>query len=521
MKNIFKIVILVLVIVLFSACGEDRAGFIDNNSSTIIINGIPYNQDNSKDTDGDGLSDIFEIEHDLNISNSDSDGDGISDLIEMQRDDLNATNPDTDGDGLNDGDEINKYHTRPDSADSDGDCLLDSFEILNYDTNATNSDSDGDGVEDGIEIYSYNSEINSSCINNPETLKGGYNHQPAVDGIPNRDNDIINALDPNNDSDGDGQVNIKELNCSEGNPKDIKSICPFILDTKEGKILTEHGYAYVPGGFDVDGDGINEKGFWISRFQARKSGIEIPAEEVIANVGNINKFVSKNFKVLNRNVEITNYKESELSSSSTKGGNELIFNETDIAGLKRISDFTPYLALVCLKRYKLQDENGIDLDINITMPTLKQYVQVKMLLDEDKKNQGDGRHIRNGLLGIDENLPIKGYNLIIDEFGETHKEYLRNLVQLRDIDTSKEIFTVSDVPSWWRINSSKFKSSEKAGSHSTEDLGYGIGPDKDAYGVIVRGGNILDVSEGMAGILTDDDKNTNGISFRAATPYFQ
>ena len=46
-----------------------------------------------KDTDGDGLSDIYEITHNLNPNNPDSDGDGVVDYLDR----------DSDGDGLSDG----------------------------------------------------------------------------------------------------------------------------------------------------------------------------------------------------------------------------------------------------------------------------------------------------------------------------------------------------------------------------------------------------------------------------------
>jgi len=256
--------------------------------------------------------------------------------------------------------------------------------------------------------------------------------------------------------------------------------------------------------------------------------VQIGSEIVIEDVGNVNKYVSKHFKVLNRNIEVLSYKEDKLDETGVVAGNELIFDEESIAGNRRISNFTPYLAEVCLGHYKLKDKNGTALDINISMPTQKQYIQVKMLLDADLKvpNKdgvvGDGRHIRNGVLGIDPNVPLYAYSLIIDEFGRDYKEYVRNIVQLRDTvntDTFVDTFSFEkDVPTWWDANISMFKEFEK-GANATQDLGNGIGPEKDAYGVIVRGGSLLDVTQGVSGALTDDEGQTNGIGFRAATDY--
>ena len=532
-KNIFYLLMIVSLLFITVGCGSDRAGStqkssikgvfeIDSDDDGIsdedeeIYGTDPFNSD----TDGDGLSDYEEINlYETNATNPDTDGDGLSDGDEIHTYETNATNSDTDGDGLSDGDEINTYETNATNSDTDGDCLLDGFEILNYETNASNKDTDGDQVDDGIEIYSYTSgEFNTTCIGAPETLALGYNRNPARDGIPTPANDIINALDSTNDSDGDGQSNSRENNCTEGNATNPLKFCPSILDTIAGRTLTEHGYSYVPGGFDVDGDGVNEGGFWISRYQARKSGVEIPSEMIIESVGNVNQYISKNFKVLNRKIDVLSYDETFLSETGALAGNELIFDEESIAGIKRISNFTPYLAQVCLSKYVLKDANGTAIDVNITMPTLKQYVHVKMLLDADLLNNGDGRHIRNGILGTDPNVALFTYTLIIDEFGESKREYVRNLVQLKNTFGEDTFDFASDVPNWWDANISKFKSFEN-GANATQDLGNGIGPEKDSYAVIVRGGQILDVTQGISGALTDDDDETNGISFRAATDY--
>jgi len=516
MKTKHSYIATLLLIGLFLiGCGDDRA----QPSSNKAVGGVSQIEDNrSVDSDGDGLSDKYEEAHDLNASNPDTDGDGLKDGEEVYRYNTDPTDADSDNDMLDDRQELFEYGTNPNSPDSDEDCLLDGHEVLYYETNASLKDTDGDNVEDGIEIYTYTSdELNISCLSHPETKEGGYNPNPAIDGIPDTETDVINALDPTNDSDGDGQANIKESSCNEGDPKDKTKICPYIIDSKEGKILTEHGYSYVPGGFDVDGDGINEGGFWISRYQARKSDKVIPSKTVIDKVGNVNRYISKYFKVQNRNIDVTNYMEAPLSEATALAGNHLIFDEESVARLKRVSSFTPYLALVCLQEYRLKDQNGTELNITITMPSHKQYLHVKKLLDADLENNGDGRHIRNGLLGTDPNIPLFKYSLIIDEFGEEQHEYVRNLVQLRDTYGNKT-FSIDDIPEWWDVDPDKFKIFAN-GAHSTQDLGHGIGPDKDPYAVIVRGGQALDVTEGISGALTDDKGKANGISFRAATSY--
>lgn len=495
------------------------------------------------DTDGDGLDDYYEVKHsnvdpldpdtdDDNLTdyeevmsygtrpdNPDTDGDGLDDYYEVHHDNVDPLNPDSDDDNLTDYEEVKTYGTKPDDSDTDGDCLLDGFEIKNYETDPKDTDTDNDGVEDGIEVYG---DLQTPCLINPETETGGANKTPAKDGIPDPATDVIDALDPTNDSDGDSQANIKELNCTEGDPKDATKMCPYIFESEEGQALEEHGYSYIPGGFDVDGDGIKEGGFWMSRYQARSSGIVIPSETVAEKVGNVNQYISGNFKILNRNVQVTSYTESILDETKTLAGTQLIFEEEEIADKPRISHFTPYLALVCISEYHLKSKTTAeDLNITITVPTLKQYMQVKMLLDADLADNGDGRHIRNGLLATDTNVPLFEYNFIIDEFGEGHKEYVRNLIQIRNtFDDNKEIIfdPDTDIMTWWDVDIDRFKSFPN-GANSTQDLGHGIGPDKDPYAVIVRGGTIMDITEGVSGALTDNEGQTNGISFRAATPY--
>lgn len=512
-----RIIVLASIITLMiSGCGENRAADAPANKKE--VGGVSLiEDDDTTDTDGDGLSDKYELAHDLNATNPDADGDGLDDYYEVHHDNVDPLNPDSDDDNLTDYEEVMTYGTKPDDSDTDGDCLLDGFEIKNYETDPKDTDTDADGVEDGIEVYG---DLQTPCLINPETETGGANKTPAKDGIPDLATDVIDALDPTNDSDGDSQANIKELNCTEGDPKDATKMCPYIFESEEGQALEEHGYSYVPGGFDVDGDGIKEGGFWMSRYQARSSGIVISSETVSEKVGNINQFISTNFEILNRNVQVTSYTESTLDETKTLAGTQLIFKEEEIANKPRISHFTPYLAIVCLNEYRLKSKTtGEDLNVTITMPTLKQYMQIKMLLDADLANNGDGRHIRNGLLATDTNVPLFEYNFIIDEFGSGHKEYVRNLIQIRNTFDDEVIFNPdTDIAAWWDVDMDLFKFFE-TGANSTQDLGHGIGPNKDPYGVIVRGGEIMDITEGVSGALTDGAGQTNGISFRAATPY--
>lgn len=120
----------------------------------------------SNDTDGDGLTDAFEIWYgrngSLDATTADTDGDGTADGAEdldgdglrNDREQSAVTNPvaaDTDGDSLSDGAEVTVHGTDPRDTDTDGDGLSDAEEIQ-LGTDPLVADTDGDGVIDANEM---------------------------------------------------------------------------------------------------------------------------------------------------------------------------------------------------------------------------------------------------------------------------------------------------------------------------------------------------------------------------------
>jgi len=88
----------------------------------------------------------------------------------------------------------------------------------------------------------------------------------------------------------------------------------------------------------------------------------------------------------------------------------------------------------------------------------------------------------------------------------------------------KSKFSLNDIKPWWGIDIDNLfynHKDEKYGANSTMDVGFGAGVDKDNYGVVARGGYIMDLLQGTTGVDTDGDNLTNGIGFRVATPYLQ
>ena len=122
-----------------------------------------------RDSDGDGLSDDYEISLGFDPNDFDMDNDGISDMAEMDfwndlinedfvppnMEDLydcegdldgdgitNCMDPDADGDGIMDQDEMK---------DSDGDGIPDMYENMIDHLDPNNPDSDGDGISDKLD----------------------------------------------------------------------------------------------------------------------------------------------------------------------------------------------------------------------------------------------------------------------------------------------------------------------------------------------------------------------------------
>ena len=125
--------------------GADGTLYLHNTYSTTAI-------DTEGDTDADGLAQWWERRYggDL-LASADIDSDGLTNLQEYN----NKTNPlvaDTDGDGLSDGYELNTSLTNPLVADTDTDGLTDGAEVNTHHTDPLVSDSDADGIDDAREI---------------------------------------------------------------------------------------------------------------------------------------------------------------------------------------------------------------------------------------------------------------------------------------------------------------------------------------------------------------------------------
>ncbi len=218
------------------------SGRVGGANQTVLIDNIVITTGRGDDTDGDGLSNIYELangldpdDNGLNPNNNGVPGDpdngangdpDMDSLTNTEERDL-GTDPqddDTDDDTLSDGVETNSgtwgglmaTGTDPLSNDSDGDSLLDGAEnpdlpFVDVDQTGTDPnlvDSDGDGLEDGYEIGNdLNPDDNGENPNN-NGIAGdpgqGADGDPDLDTLTNLEELDLGTDPQNDDTDADG-----------------------------------------------------------------------------------------------------------------------------------------------------------------------------------------------------------------------------------------------------------------------------------------------------------------------------
>lgn len=222
------------------------------------------------DTDGDGLSDYFEINawprglH-LDPLTADTDGDGLSDGLELQY----GTSPlhtDTDGDGLTDREEVEgwtvtwryntqvvsvRVHPDPLRKDTDGDGLSD-LEERDAGLNPLSMDTDGDRIsdpydDDGLNPPPGTTDDDYDGLSNAVEEEGFPLTIVTAEGV----NSVSVTSDPQKaDTDGDGLNDHAEYLIA--NPRSVDTDNDGLTDSKEVELGTD------PLHFDTDGDGLSD-----------------------------------------------------------------------------------------------------------------------------------------------------------------------------------------------------------------------------------------------------------------------
>jgi hypothetical protein len=237
------------------------------------------------DFDGDGRSNVAEVQGETSVLSSDTDSDGLDDGAEIEQYETDPTDADTDGDGLNDGPEVAAYGTDPGDSDTDGEGLPDGAEVIEHGTDPTNADTDGDGLDDQHEIEQTETDPTDSDTDGDDLSDGaevsehGTNPRVAdtdADGLndgaelhdhgtdptdSDTDGDGLNdgaeiehETDPTvADTDGDGLDDSAEVNLHETDPLQSDTDGDGLDDSPE-----VHEYRTDPAVADTDADGLDD-----------------------------------------------------------------------------------------------------------------------------------------------------------------------------------------------------------------------------------------------------------------------
>ena len=173
-----------------------------------------------EDSDGDGMPDWWEEEHDLDMDDEDDklldeDSDSLKNVDEYGHG-TDPNNPDSDGDGMKDGWEAENGLDPLDASDKDPDPDADGLSNLlefNHGTFPDDDDSDDDEMPDGWEVENdllpmepdSNMDLDEDGLSNLEEYEAGTDPNEADtdgDGMPDGWELEYTGLDPLDDSDG-------------------------------------------------------------------------------------------------------------------------------------------------------------------------------------------------------------------------------------------------------------------------------------------------------------------------------
>jgi len=223
---------------------SDDDGLLDGKNLILpngeqVLGEIDYGcNPHSADTDGDGLTDLFEVTTYYNFSKG-VDWEGLPDFTDQKR--TNPIDPDTDNGGMNDGGEVQAGLDPLDGTDddylidSDGDGLTNGQEReeIFFDPlkpGNDNVDWDGDGLEDG----------------RPDP----YDNDTDDDGLEDGVEYLITGSNPLSvDSDRDGLTDLEEVKVHGTDPNSVDTDNDRLSDLQE--VTITYNVSYI----DWDGDG--------------------------------------------------------------------------------------------------------------------------------------------------------------------------------------------------------------------------------------------------------------------------
>ncbi len=328
---------------------------------------------------------------------------------------------------------------------------------------------------------------------------------------------------------------------------------PWIYETAQGLTMVENGFIYIPGEFDVDGDGIDENGFWLSKYEAKITN----KDANLTKISDIRSFIVKNFKAYNsankkfdQNLTATDYLATSATKIATLESKIAVFEQFG----KVYNNVSPLEALISL------NDSQIDGGYAITLPSEKQWMQIVKLIINNPKNWvdqkiGESRLINttgikdfiiaNNILGVDKNIPID-YERNVTNLANGVSEWTLGAINISDkfiggdFLGKAEFNELESAPTWWKpilknqtipltsafgVGKYHNGSSLNGTIDVLEVTPYGTG-EIDPYAIVARGGSDSKDDKDLAGISAA--KLTYGlgykditVGFRAASDYIK
>jgi hypothetical protein len=245
----------------------------------------------------------------------------------------------------------------------------------------------------------------------------------------------------------------------------------WITDSESAKVMRNNGFVYIPGGFDVDNDGQNEGGFWLSAYEAKEDD-RINSDISLKNFDSVQALLIKHFKVFDPQDEYQRFNK-DLTNES-KFSTKLVRDITGVSAKKVMftkdgnisKSSSPLEAVISLENSQIEDGE------EIYLPSEKQWMQLVKLVVNNPKNWtedevGKGKLyqgnkygisnrryfvIENSILGVDEFVPTNHEVNVYDLSGSV-AEWTSCMIEIGDrflsgAEAEKEYNDVNNAPSW-------------------------------------------------------------------------
>lgn len=453
---------------------EDKDG---NNIPDILENQDEWK--NYTDSDNDGLPDFLETYLQTDKMLSDTDNDGLSDYIEviilntnpcLEDTDDNGIldgNEDYDGDGLTNLEEL-EIGTDMTNIDTDGDGLDDYYEINISKTNPFLTDTDGNGINDGDELFNQEVELEVndeesaiSCISvELSTQQKNYNVTSieSVMGIDIMSSNVVGLIgEPYNfTTEGDFSeatitFKINPENLGNTNFQDLAVLwydeeiqCYELLDTQlnpdtyEVSAITPH----FSTGLVVDS--VAWENAWITdRYNNQITWNYCDTALVIDCSGSTDSIRSNEIKAAQKfiNNKMNNEKISIIAEDSDAKDIITIYNDNNNTNINSLTDSKNDLnsALNMMESLEFSGGNNFNSSLSMAHTNLKDSSSNKIIVFISDGENNDLESIKPIV------STIKQENIKIYTIGFQCREYGRRILNYMSSETGGKFFEINDI----------------------------------------------------------------------------